>query len=181
MLGKIEGRRRRGWQRMRWLYGITDSMDMSLSYIWELWWTGRHGELQSMRSQRVRHDWTEVNQCSGFEKLSGSCLSFGWRKGSIEKGIKDQPYRYIKKQYSFQKEVALQYSAVFSLFCFVFNKKDKQQRRKQISPYLLFRNQTTIAYAGRLSAVFQCSSLSCFLDKIVSHVWHLADCQSFFC
>ena len=31
MLGKIEGRRRRGWQRMRWLYGITDSMDMSLS------------------------------------------------------------------------------------------------------------------------------------------------------
>ena len=62
MLGKIEGRRRRGWQRMRWLDGITGSMDMSLGKLWDLvmdretWRAAVHG------LQRVRHDWvTELN------------------------------------------------------------------------------------------------------------------------
>ena len=62
MLGNIEGRRSRGRQRMRWLDGITDSMDMGLVNSGSWWWTGRPGMLRFMGSQRVGHDWaTELN------------------------------------------------------------------------------------------------------------------------
>jgi len=56
MLGKIEGRRRKGHQRMRWLAGITNSVDMSWASSRRWWGTGKPGMLQSMGSQRVRHD-----------------------------------------------------------------------------------------------------------------------------
>ena len=66
ILRRIEGRRRRGWQKMRWLDGITSLMDMSLNKLqgsW--WWTGKPGVLQSMGLQRVEHDWTTELNWSG--------------------------------------------------------------------------------------------------------------------
>ena len=56
MLGKIAGGRRRGRQRLRWVDGVTDSMDKSLSKLWELVMDRRPGVLQSTGSQRVGHD-----------------------------------------------------------------------------------------------------------------------------
>ena len=61
--GRDWGRRKRGWQRMRWLDGITNSMHMSWVDSRSWWWTGRPGVLQFMGSQRVGHNWaTELTK-----------------------------------------------------------------------------------------------------------------------
>ena len=56
MLGKSEGRRRRRGQRMRWSDGISDTMDMGLSRLWEMMRDRKPGVLQSLGSRRVRRD-----------------------------------------------------------------------------------------------------------------------------
>ena len=81
MLGRIEGRRGRWRQRMRWLDGITNSMDMGLVDSGSWWWTGRPRVLRFMGSPKVGHDWpSEVNWITYFWAALGLCKN--WTKGT---------------------------------------------------------------------------------------------------
>ena len=79
ILGKIEGRRRRGWQRMGWLHGIPDSMDMVWVDSGSWWWTERPGVLQFMGSQRVGHDWATELKWTEIVKVSNEFYTYPLR------------------------------------------------------------------------------------------------------
>ena len=110
MLGRIEGRRRRGWQRMRWLDGITDSMDVSLTELWKLvmdrkaWRAAIHGVAKSWT---WLSDWTELNTAFSEKAMAPHSSTLAWKIPWMEEPGRLQSMRSLRVRQDWATSLSL--------------------------------------------------------------------------
>ena len=156
MLGKIEGKRTRGRQRMRWLDGITNTMDIRLVGSGSWWWTGRPGVLRFMVSQRVRYDWaSELNWYIYSLPVEppyslpshSSRSSQSTRLGSC--GMQHLPTSYFTPD-SIYISMLLSYNSVLKpavIFSYIERKTHKERKIMNVE-WILLENSSSISKSG---------------------------------